>query len=190
MAMTRRMAKPLETDENDALLTAWASAGDERAFAQLYARHAHYVAGVAYRLLGGDHEVDDVVQDTFLAALEHLPELTDPAAVRPWLASIAARKAMRRFDARGRFKRFLQSLTATAAPRSEVHSVLEVSALARALGKMTPERRIPWVLHRVEGQTLPSVAEVMGVSLATVKRRIAEAEVELGELKEVAHASG
>jgi hypothetical protein len=40
-----------------------------------------------YRLLGHDAVVDDVVQETFLAALEHIGALRDPQAVRPWLAS-------------------------------------------------------------------------------------------------------
>jgi RNA polymerase sigma-70 factor (ECF subfamily) len=51
-----------------------------------------------------------------------------------------------------------------------------VSELERALAELPPRLRIPWILHHVEGETLPSVASLEGVSLATVKRRIARAE--------------
>jgi RNA polymerase sigma-70 factor (ECF subfamily) len=170
--------RPLEP--SDGVLAERAARGDERALGQLYQRHARYVAGVAHRLLGND-DVDDIVQETFLAAAEHLASLRDTEAIRPWLARIAARKVMLRFSTRSRFQRFLGSLVSTAATRSEPHVVHAVSALARALEQLPPAQRIPWVLHRVEGETLPEVASVVGASLATVKRRIAEADARLSE---------
>jgi RNA polymerase sigma-70 factor (ECF subfamily) len=168
----------------DALLAARAAEGDERALSQLYERHARYVAGVAWRLLGNDADVDDVVQETFLAALEHLGALRDGQAVRPWLASIAARRVMQRFDARSRLRRFVARWTVGTPTRTEPQVRHDVGELARALSRLASEERIPWVLHRVEGETLPEVARIVGVSLATVKRRIARADEALGSLKE------
>src|ERR1017187_10191248 len=43
---------------------------DADAYRLLYARHARYLAGVVYRLLGGDHELEDVVQECFVDAVE------------------------------------------------------------------------------------------------------------------------
>jgi RNA polymerase sigma-70 factor (ECF subfamily) len=177
--------RPVE--ETDAVLAERAAGGDDRAFGVLYQRHARYVAGVAYRLLGADAEVDDVVQETFLAALEHLPALRDTGAVRPWLARIAARRVLHRFSARSRLRSLLASLTHTSATRSEPQLRQAMGELERALSALRPELRIPWVLHEVEGETLPEVARLVGVSLATVKRRIAEAERALGALGEVGH---
>ena len=45
-----------------------------------------------------------------------------------------------------------------------------------ALERIPEDLRIPWVLHRVEQLSLPETAEACEISLATVKRRIAEAE--------------
>lgn len=170
---------PRANEPSDGVLAGLAAQGDERALGLLYQRHARYVASVAHRLLGNDDEVDDIVQETFLVAAEHLATLRDPDAVRPWLARVAARKVMLRFSARSRLRRFLGSLLTTSAPRTEPHVVHAISALGRALERLPPAQRIPWVLHHVEGQTLPEVAGVVGVSLATVKRRIAEAEERL-----------
>jgi RNA polymerase sigma-70 factor (ECF subfamily) len=168
----------------DAVLAARAAEGDERALGQLFERHARYVAGVANRLLGNDAEVDDVVQETFLAALEHIGTLRDSQAVRPWLASIAARRVMHRFDARSRLRRFVESWVVGSPSRTEPHVRNDLGELERALARLPAEQRIPWVLHRIEGETLPEVARTVGASLATVKRRIASAEHSLGVLKE------
>ena len=50
-----------------------------------------------------------------------------------------------------------------------------VDALYEALGALPADLRIPWTLHHVEGETLPEVASMCEISLATAKRRIAEA---------------
>lgn len=55
--------------------------------------------------------------------------------------------------------------------------VSEVARLDEALAGIEPRDRAAWLLHRIEGYSLPDVAELVGTSLATVKRRIARAEV-------------
>ena len=54
-----------------------------------------------------------------------------------------------------------------------------VDELYDALSRVPADLRIPWVLHRVEHLSLPETAQACEVSLATVKRRIAEAEERL-----------
>src|SRR5712671_418694 len=65
--------------------------GEERGFESMYRLHARYVAGVVYRIVGHDGDLDDIVQETFVAASSHLNQLRDPAAIRPWLVAIAIR---------------------------------------------------------------------------------------------------
>ena len=47
---------------DDEALVAALRAGDRHAFRRFYHRHSRYVAGTVYRLLGNDHELDDIVQ--------------------------------------------------------------------------------------------------------------------------------
>ena len=56
-----------------------------------FRRYSRYVAAVALRLLGRDDEVDDVVQEVFLAALRGLERLREPEAVKGWLATVTVR---------------------------------------------------------------------------------------------------
>src|SRR4051812_18802868 len=62
--------------------------------------YSPYVAAVALRLLGRGDDVDDVVQDVFLASLKGLATLRDSGAIRGWLATVTVRTARRRLRVR------------------------------------------------------------------------------------------
>lgn len=170
--------------DDDATLVARAAKGDERAFAELYRRYARYLAGVAFRLMGDDAELDDVVQETFVDASEGLSKIQDGASVRRWLATITVRKVARRIARRQR-QRWLAKWIGRTEPASTAPMVeSEAYALYEALASISAARRVPWALHVIEGMTLPEVAEHCGVSLATVKRRIAETNQLLARRKQ------
>jgi RNA polymerase sigma-70 factor (ECF subfamily) len=146
----------------------------------LFRRYARYVGSVAVRLMGRDAEVDDVVQEVFLAAMSRLAALRDPAAVKGWLATVTVRIAGRRL----RRRRVLVLLGLDQAPDYDEVAGAEaspedramVARIYRALDRLPVAQRIPWTLHHVEGESLPRAAELCGVSLATAKRRIAAAQ--------------
>jgi RNA polymerase sigma-70 factor, ECF subfamily len=162
---------------DDATLVEQARRGDERAFATLYHRHARYVAGVVYRIVGNDGEVDDILQEAFTDAALALDDLREPSGFRAWLVRIVINRVHKRLAKRRRF-RFLSRAVELVMPRaSDPRDQRMVEELYQALDQISPELRVPWVLHHVEGETLPDVAKMCDVSLATVKRRIAEAEV-------------
>jgi len=77
---------------DDALLVERVQRDDEAAFRALYARHSHYIAGVVYRLMGDDAELDDIVEETFVDAAGGLGALEDPTSLRRWLVVVAVRK--------------------------------------------------------------------------------------------------
>lgn len=175
-----RTPTPLyEVAPDDATLIAQAIGGSDRAFATLYRRHARYVAGVAYRLLGGDAELDDVVQETFCDASAALSSLKEPGGFRGWLARICVRRVHKRLAKRRRWRWIVGEAAQTAPLVSDPAERQRVDALYEALRDLPPELRIPWTLHHVEGETLPDVAAMCEVSLATAKRRIAEAAEKL-----------
>src|SRR5262245_64655539 len=65
---------------------------DRAAFAELYALYARTVHGILLsRVPRAD--VDDLLQDVFLQAMQRLPELREPAAFSAWLATIARNRA-------------------------------------------------------------------------------------------------
>jgi RNA polymerase sigma-70 factor (ECF subfamily) len=155
---------------------AWSAAPESLDFDALYAHHARYVAGVVHRLLGRDGEIDDIVQETFLDAFEGLARLEDPSAVRAWLVTVAVRRT-RRFLARRRRRALFAFWVKDFAPHaSDPRDRQPVDELYDVLERIPESLRIPWILHRVEQLSLPETAAACEVSLATVKRRIADAE--------------
>ncbi len=78
----------LPDEEPDKLLHAAFVAGDESAFDRIVERHHERVARLAYRLLGWRGDVDDVVQDVFLAALKQLRRFRGESSLSTWLTTI------------------------------------------------------------------------------------------------------
>ena len=91
---TARLASPTVAvmAPDDATLLVQARAGDDRAFAALYHRHARYVAGVVYRLAGNDWDLDDVVEAAFCEAARSRGTLSRPESFRDRLLRFAIRR--------------------------------------------------------------------------------------------------
>jgi RNA polymerase sigma-70 factor (ECF subfamily) len=150
---------------------------------QLFKDHARFVAAVVLRVLGRDHEVDDVVQEVFLDAMSGLPRVHTPAAIRGWLKTVAVRKACRHLRQR-RVRAFLgldqpgcyEHLAATGCGPEERALLARVYHL---LDQIPVNDRLAWTLRYVEGEQVEAVAALCGCSLATVKRRIAAASAAL-----------
>jgi RNA polymerase sigma-70 factor (ECF subfamily) len=167
----------------DAELVRRAHTGDAHAEEALFRRHAGHVAAMAFRLLGDRCESEDVVQETFLAAIAQLRTRFEPISLRPWLVGIAVHKVHRRFR-----RRKLQALLGLFRPASdavletcaamETHPDIraELALLDLALAPLADVDRAAWMLRYVEGYGLEDVARLCRCSLATAKRRIARAQ--------------
>lgn len=168
---------------SDAELVDRATRGDRWSREVLYRRHVDYLFGLATRLLANRRDAEEIVQDTFIAAFERLGTLRDAGALRVWLGQIVVNLVRHRLR-RLRLLRLLgldggaddATLEALAAPGLHPEACGELALLDRALGRVRAELRIAWMLRRVEGLELTEVASVCGCSLATIKRRLAEAE--------------
>src|SRR5947208_780442 len=76
-----------EAASEDARLVRAISDGDEAAFASFHRKYAPLVHGVLLARMPAD-EVDDVVQEVFLAAFRGIRNLRDPDALGPWLVKL------------------------------------------------------------------------------------------------------
>jgi RNA polymerase sigma-70 factor (ECF subfamily) len=88
---------------SDSQLVARCRSGDQQAWAELVDRFSRYVYAIAvqaFRLPESDAE--DVFQEVFARAYQHLDKLRDDAAVRPWLAQLTRRLCIDRLRAASR----------------------------------------------------------------------------------------
>jgi RNA polymerase sigma-70 factor, ECF subfamily len=151
----------------------------------LFRRYAPYVAAIAHRLLGRDEDVDDTIQEVFVAAVRGVHAVRDPAAIRGWLARVTVRVAHQRLrKRRARIFLGLDEPVVYDAVVDKSASAEQRTLLARVykiLDSMPANERIAWSLRHIEGEPLESVASMSGCSLATAKRRIAAAAGKLEE---------
>ena len=176
---------PLKASEalGDEELVRRAVAGDRWGRDMLYRRHAGSLLAMTVRLLANRGEAEEIVQDTFVTAFEQLGTLREPGAVRGWLGQIAVNLVRRRFR-RARLMRFLgldrgaddATLESLADPGLATDQRAELALVDRLLRGMKPALRLAWMLRRVEGLELGEVASLCDCSLATIKRRIVEAD--------------
>ena len=179
-------AQPRPTGPSDAALVVAARAGEDWAREALFRRYSRMVFGLAYRLLGRDEEIDDLVQDCFVQALAHLGSLSEPQAFGAWLTAVVVRTTHKALRRRALARRIglrspvtpvdVDSLVARGAPADVV---AELRAVYGLIEKLPTRARVALVLRRVEGMSQDEVAAAMGVSVSTAKRLIIEAELYL-----------
>jgi len=153
---------PAGTLETSALVEA-ARGGDRFAFGQLYGRYARMVHGIL--LARVPHaEVEDLVHDVFLLALNRLAQLRQPAAFGGWLAQIARNRA---HDFHRRPQGFIELQEEfRGAPDADRMETLAALAAIRALPEAYRETLI---LRLVEGMSGPEIAERTGLTPGSVR---------------------
>jgi RNA polymerase sigma-70 factor (ECF subfamily) len=166
-------------DVDDASLVERLRQKDEAAFDVLYLRYVRYLAGVVYRLLGVDDEIDDVLQESFVDAVEGIDTLEDSSRLRGWLVTIAVRRVNRVLSSRRRHRNIASGFALVAPKSHPAASDRSLLELQHALDALPPKLRVPWILSRVEQLELADVASGCSISLATAKRRIAVADERL-----------
>ena len=112
--------------------------------------------------------------------------MQNPQAFGSWLATIVVRTASKRLRTRRLLVRLglrrsePVDVEALVAPTAPADVATELRHLYARLAEFPAEERVALVLRRVEGLELTEIAAHMGLSLATVKRRIVSAERRLG----------
>src|SRR5262245_44148340 len=166
-----------ETLSDRELLSHFAQTRDERAFAQLVLRHGPLVAGVARRVVGDNHVAEDVFQATFLLLAQKACAKSWKPSIGPWLHQAAYRLACKARSVRARkgaaggadVSRF-------PAPNQDPGTRLswqEVQiALEEELQRLPARLREPLTLCYLQDLTRDDAAPLLGLTLATLKRRL------------------
>jgi RNA polymerase sigma-70 factor (ECF subfamily) len=179
----RPAESPEQTRRGEAERLRDAAAGDEDAVRWLFRAHVDRIHRTVGRILGRhDPDVEDVVQQTFLAALRGAPGFDGRSALSTWLIGIATRRALDQARARWRRRRWqrVQDLVGLGRPasRPDVRSAALEEAHA-ALEALSPDQRTVFVLHEVEGHTLEEIKEMTGVGVSTLHARLKSARKKL-----------
>ncbi|MFD8636035.1 RNA polymerase sigma factor [Streptomyces sp. NPDC059533] len=173
-------------EAGDRLLAVRAAEGDEEAFEVLVHRHSPAVLLLAERFMGSRSEAEDAVQDAFVSAWRNLPEYRGEAGFGTWLHRIVTNRCLNLLRAR-RPATDLDTVTEPAAPEHQssparaAESSAAVRDLAQAMGSLSAEQRVSWVLREIEGQSYETIAQAVGIRPEAVRARVFRARRVLTE---------
>jgi RNA polymerase sigma-70 factor, ECF subfamily len=140
---------------------------------QLYESHALALRSYVVRFTADPVSADDIVQETFIRAWRHLPELTAERPVRPWLFRVA-RNLLIDADraARSRPVTVPGQPAEQSGPDAGLDQVLDRQALAGALQELSPAHRTVLVETFYRGRPLTALARQLGIPPGTVRSRL------------------
>ncbi|MDQ6677205.1 MAG: sigma-70 family RNA polymerase sigma factor [Acidobacteriota bacterium] len=171
----------------DAQLVSGLRAGAESSYESLISRFQQPVYNLAYRLLNDSGDASDVTQEVFLKVFRNVSHFQAKSSLRTWIYRIAVNEShnRRRWLFRHRHKEVgLEEEFGDSAPREraladsgrspfdrafdrEKHILLE-----EALARINPSFREAVVLRDVEDLSYEEIADILQISMGTVKSRI------------------
>jgi RNA polymerase sigma-70 factor (ECF subfamily) len=168
-------------DLSDAELLRRVYHGDQGAFRAIVDRHGRYLTGVAIALCGNRADAEDLVQETFVAALTS--RFRGESAVRTWLVQILVRRSamLRRSRKREHGSQPMGGETEQST-RSEVAGTDAKLDLAQMLEGLSPDQRQVIVLRELEGLSYEEMAAALHVPRGTVESRLHRARAALKQL--------
>jgi RNA polymerase sigma-70 factor (ECF subfamily) len=163
--------------DDDELIASLAG-GDDMALRQLFDRHAPWLAARLRKALPPD-DVEDVLQETFLAVWKNAATYQPRATPAAWLWVIARNQAALLLRKRGPATQALldDALLDEDRPVSDpaeaaaTRTDLDVAAAAALGPPGCPDREV-WRLMYEEDRPVAEVAELMGIPEGTVKSRV------------------
>lgn len=161
MSQERRLAKTLIASDD---------------FDAIYQAEAAHVWNYLRRLGIPERYSEDALHDSFLIAYRQLESFDASRPIRPWLFGIAFRVASdfhRRAFSRHEILTGDIDVTSnaqradTALARSHLQHVVQTE-----LEKLSFDQRVVFVLHEIEGHSIPEIAEMLGESTAALYSRL------------------
>lgn len=163
--------------------------GKRDSFRVLVDRHGRKVFGLAYRMMGNEHDADEVVQETFLRCYKRLDSFEARSSFSTWLYRIAANCALDLIAKRKQEKMHIVETDAKddamnpeertldyASPQPGPERMLLSSELhqrvADAMKRLTAVERTAFVLRHFEGRSIAEIGNVLKIRDEAVKNTV------------------
>lgn len=181
--------RPTPTTPWEAELVSRARAGDQEAFAELVGAHADRAYAIALRMTGRRADAQDVVQDSMVAAWQHLGAFAGQSTFATWLTRIVIngchnhRRAARDEAAiddldPGRPASYPGGAW-QAGPEQVALARASLAAAQAAILTLPFDQRAALVLHTVAGCTHAQSAKILGISEGAARVRVHRARLAL-----------
>ena len=175
----------------DSELVARCRAGDQEAWAELVDRFSRYVYAIsvqAFRL--SDADAEDVFQEVFARAYQHLDGLRDDAAVRPWLAQLTRRLCIDRLRASARERPTADEELELAGSEETLTLLEEALTVHEALAEIPEHCREILDRFLARDESYKTIGEDLDLPSGTIASRISRCLARLRELLEGRNDAG
>lgn len=171
------------TREHDLELARRAASGDRAAQRELFLEQRANVHRALFRILGGNREIEDLLQDSFIEIFRALPSFRGDSTLGRWCQTIAVRVAYLAISRRRPPTVDLALVEETVANDADVRRHVQVREAARrlyaALDRIEAKQRVAFALAVIDGKSLAEVAELTDSSVFAIKTRVWRARREL-----------
>ena len=185
----------VENGFDESVFLARARAGDGAAFGQLVEHYERKIYRLAKRITQNDEDAEDVLQEAFLKAYEHLPGFKGDSKFYTWIVRIAVNEALMKLRKR-KGDRFVSLDEPIETGEEEVKREVAVwegnpeqqysqeelqRILDEAVQSLKPDFRTVFMLRDIEELSTEETAEALGLSVPAVKSRLLRARLALRE---------
>lgn len=186
------MSSPIEIDD-EAAIVAQARLGDAKAFSELLRRYEGKIFRLALHITQNREDAEDVLQEAFLKAYEHLDQFQGQSKFYTWIVRIAVNQALmklrkRKTDRSVSLDETIDTGEDTVAreiaawdenpeqqySREEINQIL-----SSAIDGLAPIYRAVFVLRDVDELSTEETAEALDLSIPAVKSRLLRARLQL-----------
>jgi RNA polymerase sigma-70 factor (ECF subfamily) len=170
-------------------------AGDRAEFARMVDLYSNPIYRLGLRMLGNAQDAEDILQNTFLNALVHLPTFEGRSSLSTWLYRIAANEALMLLRKKkpeinledAEADENVEDLKPTyfvdwsALPEEELLSGEGRKVLDQAIQDLPESMRIVFLLRDIEGLSIKETAEALRLTETNVKTRLLRARMFIRE---------
>jgi RNA polymerase sigma-70 factor (ECF subfamily) len=186
------MSSPIEIDD-EAAIVAQARLGDAKAFSELLRRYEGKIFRLAQHITQNREDAEDVLQEAFLKAYEHIDQFQGQSKFYTWIVRIAVNQALmklrkRKSDRSVSLDETIDTGEDTVAreiaawdenpeqqySREEINEIL-----SSAIDGLAPIYRAVFVLRDVDDLSTEETAEALELSVPAVKSRLLRARLQL-----------
>lgn len=158
--------------ENDGQLVERVRRGDVQAFGELVRRYQRRALAIAYRVLGHAHDAEDIVQDSFIAALDRLDDFEITRPFGPWFFRIVVNRSHNAHAARQVRSTEPLNDDLVGGGQSPAHGVEQAELRRRigeALDELSERQRLVVQLHELDEFSTAEVAAMLDIAEPTVR---------------------
>lgn len=181
-------------DSQESLFVLRLQTNDDIAYDELVRTYHASLFHVAYRMLGDSGEASDAVQEIFLKVFRNVQRFRGESSLKTWIFRIGLSEILNRLrwwkrrhrystvslddDHEGRGNGIVVS-DSRPTPQQALETKEQDAAIQRALSQLSSDHRSILVLRDIEGFSYSEIADILNVSIGTVKSRLARARADM-----------